>query len=241
MKIAVIVPIRNEEGNIARLLGAFASSSIDPSSIFLIEGNSTDGTFETLLMQNEAYDNRFQVLRQTFEGKFGATRTFLQSNNSNQFTHVFIWDSDLTIPIEDNLRLLVIARANPEAFVTGSRLFSSIRNRSMPTLNFLGNCIFSLIWSVAMKTRPLDILCGSKIALISDLKSLPREILDSDYYGDICLLFSAVMNKREFLSQKINYVKRSYGLSNIRPLSGGFRITRAMWACFWFRYRRARG
>ena len=42
MKIAVIVPIRNEEGNIARLLGAFASSPLDPSSVFLIEGNSID-------------------------------------------------------------------------------------------------------------------------------------------------------------------------------------------------------
>lgn len=240
MKIAVIVPIRNEEGNIARLLGAFASSPLDPSSVFLIEGNSIDGTFETLLKQNEAYGNKFQVLRQSFIGKFGATRTFLQTEKSNQFTHVFIWDSDLTIPIEDNLRLLAVSRANPEAFVTGSRLISSIRNRSMPALNFLGNCIFSLIWSVAMKTRPLDVLCGSKIALISDLKSLPREILDSDYYGDICLLFSSVINKRKFLSQKVNYVKRSYGLSNIKPFSGGSRITSAMLTCFRFRYRRVR-
>ena len=91
-----------------------------------------------------------------------------------------------------------------------------------------------------MKTRPLDVLCGSKIALISDLKSLPREILDSDYYGDICLLFSAVINKRKFLSQKVNYVKRSYGLSNIKPFSGGSRITSAMLTCFRFRYRRVR-
>ncbi len=198
MKIAVIVPLRNEEGNIARLLGAFASLAIDPS------------------------------------------RTFLQTGNANQFTHAFIWDSDLTIPVEDNLRLLAVSRASPEAFVTGSRFFSAIRNRSMPTLNFLGNCIFSLIWSVAKKTRPLDVLCSSKIALISDLKSLPREILDSDYHGDICLLFSAVINKRKFLTQKVNYVKRSYGLSNIKPFSGGSRIMWAMLTCFRFRYRRAR-
>lgn len=231
MRIAIVVPLRNEEGNIALLLNSLLQSRIHHSNVFIIEGNSSDQTFAELNLRNSQNKEKFKILKQTYNGKFGATRTFLSLDESTNFTHVFVWDGDMTIPLADNLQLLKVAIENPEAFVTGSRYRAAIRNGSIPFLNFVGNILFSLLWSLITKSKPMDVLCGSKIALIADLNLLPLKLLESDYYGDILMLFSAYRNRRKIIVKKINYVNRSHGTSNIRPLTGGFRILRAMFFC----------
>lgn len=229
--IAIIVPVRNEEGNIARLIESFAMSKINHSNIFIIEGNSSDKTFDELNLHNSKLEKRMKIMRQEFKGKFGATRTFLKNEDAHNFTHVFVWDGDLTIPIEDNLQLLELAQRNPEAFVTGSRFAAARRNKSMPVLNFIGNIFFSIAWSVLTISKPIDVLCGSKIVLISDLNNLPEKLLERDYYGDISMLFCARKNKRKVISVKIEYINRKYGTSNIQPISGGLRVLLSMIIC----------
>ena len=232
-RIAIVVPVRNEEGNVSQLIKSFKLSGIDNSNIFIIEGNSSDQTYDELIRHNSKLDNKFKIMQQIFKGKFGATKTFLMHEESKKFTHVFVWDGDMTIPFYDNLQLLELARNNPEAFVTGSRFASALRNRSIPLLNFIGNIFFSILWCVLTLSKPIDVLCGSKIALISDLNNLPPKLFDLDYYGDIAMLFSAKQNSRKLLVRKVNYVNRSYGTSNIKPFSGGLRILLAIFICVW--------
>lgn len=234
MRVAIVVPLRNEERNVSRLLDSLSQGEIHESEVFLIEGNSLDETFTELVRKNSQSKKHFKVMKQTYKGKFGATRTFLSLDEADEFTHVFVWDGDMTIPLIDNLRLLEVAKEYPDAFVTGSRYQSAIRNRSIPFVNFVGNILFSLLWSVITKSKPIDVLCGSKISLISDLNQLPLKLLESDYYGDIAMLFSASRNRRKIIVKKIEYVKRTHGTSNIKPFLGGFRILRAMFFCLSF-------
>lgn len=59
MKISVIVPVRNEENSIARLLDALLSQSLPPDEIVITDGGSTDST--TAIIQD--YVNRGAPVR----------------------------------------------------------------------------------------------------------------------------------------------------------------------------------
>ena len=56
-KISVIIPVKNEEDKIERCFEAVFSQSLKPHEVIVVDGHSTDGTFEGTHTKQRRNDN----------------------------------------------------------------------------------------------------------------------------------------------------------------------------------------
>ena len=56
-KISVIIPVKNEEDKIERCLEAVFNQTIKPYEVIMVDGHSTDGTFEGTYTKQQRTDN----------------------------------------------------------------------------------------------------------------------------------------------------------------------------------------
>lgn len=56
-RISVVIPVKNEEEKIERCLEAVFSQALEPHEVIVVEGHSTDGTFEDAHIKHQRNDN----------------------------------------------------------------------------------------------------------------------------------------------------------------------------------------
>ena len=98
--LSIIVPARNEEGNIADCLRRLPDFPGVPVEVIFVEGNSSDGTWPAI--QRAVADSaggsvRVRAYRQPGRGKQDAVRLGIQKATNDLVT---ILDADLTMPPE---------------------------------------------------------------------------------------------------------------------------------------------
>jgi SAM-dependent methyltransferase len=96
--VSVIVPARNEAGNIPAILARIPDMGTGTEIVF-VEGHSTDQTYETIQRALEENPGRpWRLFRQTGKGKGDAVRLgFAQARGDV----LMILDADLTVPPEE--------------------------------------------------------------------------------------------------------------------------------------------
>ena len=213
-----VVPIRNEEGN---LPGLFQTLIKVPKldEVIFVEGGSVDNSFEVISELAKGHD-RIRVLKQQGIGKFDAVLAGINTSRANR---VVIWDADSTISLEDTTRMLDQAAASP-SLITGNRLRGTRAPKSMRILNLIGNHFFSICFMLILKGKKIDTLCGTKIFPKGILDLLPRDVLESDPFGDFSIIFGAVLAKIPIESIPVQYSARKYGNTNIRRWRGGVQL-----------------
>jgi SAM-dependent methyltransferase len=221
--LSVVVPMRNEEGNVAAALARIPALGRATEVIF-VEGNSRDKTWEALQRAQAEYRGPLQlkICRQPGKGKWDAVRHgFAQATGDI----LVIQDGDLTAPPEDLPKFFDVLCRGTVEFANGSRLVYPMENQAMRFLNMLGNHFFANALSFVLSQRIKDSLCGTKMMARRDyerlLKRLP-ELGDFDPFGDFNLLFGSALMGLRIRDVPVRYKNRTYGETNISRFRHGW-------------------
>ncbi len=219
---SVIVPCRNERGNIesaVKRLPAFCPNL----EIIFVEGHSQDGTYEEIERVAEAYpDLNIRYARQDGVGKADATYKGFDMATGEI---LLILDADLTMPPEQIPKFYDVIRRNDAEFVNGSRLVYPMERQAMRFLNLIANQIFSWLFSWLLNQRYTDTLCGTKALHKEDWKRLMAQksyFGDFDPFGDFDLIFGAAKQQMKMQEVPIRYRSRVYGETQISRFAHGW-------------------
>lgn len=231
---SVVVPVRNEAGNIRAALERIPVLGRGTEIIF-VEGHSKDDTWETLQREVAAYQGPHHVraLRQPGKGKWDAVRAGFAEARGDVLV---IQDGDLTAPPEDLPKFYEALMEGRAEFVNGSRLIYPMASRAMRFLNLLGNKFFALALSFVLGQPVKDSLCGTKMLLRSDYLRLVERIAflgEFDPFGDFNLLFGAALLDLRIRDLPVRYQDRTYGDTNISRFSHGWMLLRMTWFGLW--------
>ncbi len=224
---SIVIPARNESGNIEHALERMPKFGKDLEIIF-IEGHSSDDTWETIQKVQAQYKDTFNIKigRQEGKGKGDAVRKGYDLATGDI---LMILDADLTVPPEELPKFYYALVSGKGEFINGSRLIYPMEKRAMRTLNSFGNKFFSWVFSWLLEQPVKDSLCGTKVMFKRDYENLKRNrkfFGEFDPFGDFDLLFGAYKLNLKIIDLPIRYRERLYGDTNISRFSHGFLLLR---------------
>lgn len=221
--VSIVIPARNEKGNIENALERIPRFGTIQEIIF-IEGHSSDGTLDEIKRVAELYVDRRNVrwAVQGGKGKGDAVRLGFEMARGEV---LMILDADLTMPPEDLPKFYRAMATGRGEFINGSRLVYPLEKESMRFFNILGNKFFSLMFSWILGQRVKDTLCGTKVLFKKDYERIAagrKYFGDFDPFGDFDLLFGATKLNLKIVEMPIRYQARSYGETNIQRWRHGW-------------------
>jgi len=224
--VSIIIPARNEAGNIAEIFQRIPTLGRATELIF-VEGHSKDDTHAVIAREIKKHPHiQARLLKQTGTGKANATwQGFAAASNDI----LMILDADLSVPPEDLQRFYDAIAANKGEFINGARLVYPMEQNAMRTANLIGNKAFSLIFSWLLGQTVKDTLCGTKVLYREDFELLAREYAlfnKVDPFGDFDLLFGATKLNLRIVDLPIRYRERVYGQTNIQRWRHGAMLLR---------------
>lgn len=225
-KVSVIVPARNESGNIKAIFERTPKMGSETELVF-VEGHSKDNTYETIQQEMKAHPATPSLLfQQTGIGKANAVRLGYSKATGDV---LMILDADLTVPPEDLPRFYEALVSGKGEFINGVRLVYPMEQEAMRTLNFLGNKFFSLMFSWMLGQPIKDTLCGTKVLWKRDYDMIAANrsyFGDFDPFGDYDLIFGAAKLNLKIIDLPIRYRERTYGSTNISRWRHGLLLLR---------------
>ncbi len=227
--VSVVVPARNEAGNIEAAILRTPAMGPDDELIF-IEGNSTDNTWETICELKRKYQatHNIQIDRQEGKGKGDAVRKGFSLAKKEI---LMILDADLTVPPEELPRFYEALVAQKGEFINGSRLVYPMEKQAMRFFNLLGNKFFAVTFSFVLGQRFKDTLCGTKVLTRENYLKLAahrKYFGEFDPFGDFDLIFGATRMALRIVEVPIHYRERTYGSTNIQRWKQGFILLRML-------------
>jgi SAM-dependent methyltransferase len=225
-RVSVVVPARNEAGNIPQILAGVPEMGGGTELIF-VEGHSRDETYEAIERGMRDHPQRHcKLLRQTGVGKGDAVRLGF-ANASGDI--LMILDADLTVAPETLPRFYAALVERRGEFINGVRLVYPMEQQAMRFLNLIGNKLFSLAFSWLLGQPIKDTLCGTKVLWRSDYERIAANRAyfgDFDPFGDFDLLFGAAKQNLKIVDLPIRYRERTYGTTNIQRWKHGWLLLR---------------
>lgn len=216
MSVSVVVPARNEAGNIKAIVNRLPTMGPDDELIF-IEGGSKDDTWQRIrdAQAHCANGKRIVVAQQEGRGKGDAVRKgFGLARNEV----LMILDADLTVPPEDLPKFYAAIVSGKGEFINGSRLVYPMEKRAMRFLNLIANKFFAVAFSFVLGQRFKDTLCGTKVISRENYQRLANNrsyFGEFDPFGDFDLIFGAARMGLRIVEIPITYRERTYGETNI--------------------------
>lgn len=230
--VSVIVPARNEEGNILEILRRVPQLAPQQEIIF-VEGGSSDRTWEVITIEcaRRAGERGGQYLyfQQPGRGKGDAVRCgFAQASGDV----LIILDADLSVPPEELPKFLHVMSSGLADFGNGSRLVYGMEDGAMRFLNLLGNKFFGALYTFLLGQPIRDTLCGTKSLWRDDylrIASQRQRFGTLDPFGDFDLLLGAAGLNLRIRDVPIHYKARTYGQTNISRFRHGALLARMSW------------
>lgn len=224
--VSVIVPARNEAGNIAEVFERLPTKGSNIELIF-VEGHSQDQTWRTIHDQIRLRpDVPAQLFKQNGDGKADAVRLGFAHAKGDMLA---ILDADLSVAPEDLPRFFEVLASGEGEFVNGVRLTYPMEQEAMRTLNQIGNKLFGWTFSWLLGQKIRDTLCGTKVLWKSDYERIAENrsyFGDFDPFGDFDLLFGAAKLNLKIVDIPIRYRRRRYGQTNIQRWRHGWLLLR---------------
>ena len=227
---SVVIPARNESGNIEDAILRLPKFGKDIEIIF-IEGNSTDDTWEKVQEIQKKYrdTHNIRIMQQDGKGKGDAVRKAYKAATGDI---LMILDADLTVPPEELPKFYNAIATGKGEFINGCRLVYPMDEQAMRFLNTLGNKFFSKLFTWLLEQPIKDTLCGTKVMFRKDYEKLiaNRSFFgDFDPFGDYDLLFGAYKLNLKIIDLPIRYRERTYGDTNISRFKHGLLLLKMCW------------
>jgi glycosyltransferase involved in cell wall biosynthesis len=249
-KVSVIVPCRNERGNIENAVERIPNMGAGTEIIF-IDGESTDGTIEKIDEIIRRYEGvkQIRLIHQTSgEVKSALTRPpdkMLLLGKGDAVRKGFaaatgdilmILDADLTVPPEELPRFYHALASGKGEFINGSRLVYQMEKEAMRTLNLIANKFFSIVFTWLLGQPVKDTLCGTKVLFRKDYDNIKKHrgyFGELDPFGDFDLLFGAARQNLKIVEIPVHYRMRTYGDVKIERFKHGLKLLRMSLIGLW--------
>ena len=236
-KVSVIVPARNESGNIKAIFERTPKMGRETELVF-VEGHSKDDTNEAIQREMKAHSSIPSLLfQQSGIGKADAVRLGYSKATGDI---LMILDADLTVLPEDLPRFYEALVSGKGEFINGVRLVYPMEQQAMQTLNFFGNKFFSVAFSWMLGQPVKDTLCGTKVLWKRDYDQIAANrsyFGDFDPFGDYDLIFGAAKLNLKIVDLPIRYRERTYGSTNISRWKHGILLLRmVVLAARWIKF-----
>lgn len=233
LSVSVIVPCRNERGNIEDAVKRIPDMGKSTEIIF-VDGSSTDGTANEIKRQIQLHPERKILLLHQGNGigKGDAVRKGFAAATGDIFV---IQDADLTAPPEDLPKFFAAIRDGKGEYINGSRLVYPLEKQAMRFLNLLANKFFGKLFSWLLGQRFRDTLCGTKMISAEDYRQIAANrsyFGDFDPFGDFDLIFGAVKQNLKVTEVPVRYLARTYGETNISRFRHGWLLLKMSWIAF---------
>jgi SAM-dependent methyltransferase len=226
LSCSVVVPARNEAGNIEALVERIPEMG-SWTEILFIEGGSTDSTWDEIVrVAGHHPERRIRYLKQKSAGKGGAVREAFAVAEGDL---LLILDADMTVAAEELPKFYAAISSGLADFVNGVRLVYPMEAEAMQWLNMAGNKFFSLAFTWLLGQPIKDTLCGTKVLLRSQYELIARNRAyfgDFDPFGDFDLLFGAAKLNMRIVDLPVRYRARTYGQTNISRWRHGWLLLR---------------
>ena len=231
--VSVIVPCKNEQGNIRNAIVRTPHMGKSTEIIF-VEGGSTDGTYDEIQrVMQEFPDKNISCYKQEGTHKIGAVHTGFKHASGDV---LMILDGDLTVPPEELPKFLQALADRKGELINGSRLVYGMEPGAMRFVALIANWIFSNLVSFVLRQDVKDTLCGTKVLLRDDYKRIRHRATifgQIDPFGDFELLFGASKLNLVIRDLPVHYKSRQYGKSQISHVMGGLMLGYMVMHGFW--------
>jgi len=230
LSVSVVVPCRNEEGNIEAAVKRIPALGTGTEIIFC-DDNSTDNTRAEIERMMREYPGK--NIRMVKGPGICKSRNVWVGFDAAKNDILMILDADLTVMPEELPRFLDAIASNRGEFINGSRLIYPIPREAMKATNRAGNVAFSWLFSLLLGQRIKDTLCGTKVLRRSDWLRM-RKYIDywgvSDRWGDYDLLLGAAKLNLRIVDLPVHYQERIAGVSKMTRVLQNAKIMLAiMW------------
>lgn len=238
VSLSVIVPCRNEEGNIEPAVQRMPKLGKFTEVIFC-DDRSTDNTAAEIRRMQQAYPERhLRLVEGPGINKAENVRAGFRAATGDI---VMILDGDLAVmPEELEYFFLALTEGRGE-FINGSRLVYPMQRNAMKFANALGNKVFSLLFSYLLDRPVKDTLCGTKALWRRDWQRIDERLWGKwgvkDRWGDYELLFGARRLQLAILDLPVHYQERVFGVTKMtRVFANGLHMLR-MCGAAWLRLK----
>lgn len=221
--VSVIVPARNEKGNIENAVKRIPDMGSHTEIIF-VEGHSSDNTLEEIKRVCEAYKGKRDLSYTVQDGK-GKGDAVRKGFGMSKGDILMIQDGDLTAPPEDLPKFYNAIASGKGEYINGSRLVYPMEKQAMRMLNMMGNKFFSLMFTWLLGQPMKDTLCGTKVISRDNWEKLVANrgyFGDFDPFGDFDLIFGAAKMNLKIVEVPLRYRAREYGETNISRFRHGW-------------------
>lgn len=237
-KKTIIIPAKNEEGNLEILINRIPKK--EKYEIIIPCGLSQDNTVE--VAKNLSIENKdFEISTFVQSGKGKANAVWEAAERANGEV-LAILDADISVDPETIPDFFEIMEKNNADFVNGTRLIYPMEKGSMRYINTIGNRAFQLIVGKIINQSITDSLCGTKVfkkTLLEDISFWQKSTKTIDPFGDFDLLFSAAYSGQKIIEFPIHYRTRIYGQTQISRFRDGYKLIKYL-AKTYFVFRTSR-
>lgn len=228
--VSIVVPAKNEAGNIANIVKSMPNFGKWQEIIF-VEGGSKDDTWNEITKIAKKNKN-VKAYKQKHTGKADAVLTGFTKARGEI---LIIYDADMTVSPNDLITFYNCLASGEYDFANGNRLVYPMERDAMRTLNKVANMWFGQAFSWILKTRFKDTLCGTKAIFKKDFIKFRKDYnsyFKSDPFGDFALIFTAVKNNLRIIEIPVKYKERVYGSTNISRLKHGLLLMKMTFKAF---------
>jgi ubiquinone/menaquinone biosynthesis C-methylase UbiE len=223
---SVVIPCRNEAGNIEAAVSRLPQFCADLEIVF-VEGHSQDDTVQEIKrVMSDFPDRDITFVQQEGRGKADAVRRGFEVARGDV---LMILDADLTVAPEDMGKFYEVIASGKANYVQGSRLVYAVEPGAMRRLNFAANHTFARIFSWLLNQRITDTLCGTKVLGADHYRALQEGrsyFGEFDPFGDFDLIFGASKLNLKMAELPVRYSDRDYGSTQISRFQDGLLLAR---------------
>jgi hypothetical protein len=220
VSVSLIVPCRNEEGNIEPAVKRVPRFGRHVELVFC-DDRSTDGTADAVRRMQQAFPEKdIKLVQGPGINKAENVRTGFTAATGDV---LMILDGDLAVMPEELPYFLDALVQGRGEFINGSRLVYPMPKAAMKIANSLGNKFFSMLFSYLLNHPVKDTLCGTKVLWRHDWQRIEKlwgKWGVKDRWGDYELLFGAAKLQMPIVDLPVHYQERVYGVT---------KMTRVFW------------
>tara|TARA_S200000501_G_scaffold245495_1_gene229933 strand:- start:40 stop:732 length:693 start_codon:yes stop_codon:yes gene_type:complete len=204
INLSVIVPFFNEEQFLEESVNRLLSNDVY-SSIYLIDNNSTDNSYE-IAKNLETQHSKIELHKTNKDRGKGSALSF--SRGLIKTSHVVIHDADLEYFPKDIIEMFDLAKKNQDSLILGSRFIGNKRRKNIYLRTFFANKVMSLFFSMVNFYRISDVATCYK--LMPSNFFINTELKENGFSIEVELLSKFLKYNKSVLEFPIAYEGRSY-------------------------------
>ncbi len=219
MKLSIIIPCYNEEGNIQECICRIPKLEMECEYIVIDDG-SKDGTRQKIQELMKENPRMHLIAFDHNQGKAKAVKAGIEQARGEI---VIILDADMTVRPEDIQLFLEAVLSEKNGLVMGTRFVYPFDKEAMRWMNRVSNRITAWLFSKFLQTKITDALCGTKALWREQAVKMPIGE-GTDRWGDFDFLLGAGQHHLQIIEIPIRYQSRQNGYSSMKVYPDGFRL-----------------